>query len=85
MALDAADNGPAIFGAYLVAALRSLAPDLGDTAESLLQACQPLHAATASLINDLEWLDADVALVLDDYHLASLLVAWWWRDWPESA
>ncbi len=69
LALDAADNEPAIFGAYLVAALRSIAPDVGDTAESLLQASQPLHAATASLINDLEWLDIDVALVLDDYHL----------------
>lgn len=69
LALDAADNDPAIFGAYLVAALRSVAPDVGGAAESLLQASQPLHAVTGSLINDLEWLDADVALVLDDYHV----------------
>ena len=69
LALDPADNDPLIFGAYLIAALRSLAPDVGSEAESLLQASQPLHAVTGSLINDLEWLDADVALVLDDYHV----------------
>ncbi|MEO5901852.1 MAG: LuxR C-terminal-related transcriptional regulator [Ilumatobacteraceae bacterium] len=69
LALDAADNDPAIFGAYLVAALRSAAPDVGGAAESLLQAAQSLHTVTASVINDLEWLDAEVALVLDDYHV----------------
>ncbi|HRE00413.1 MAG TPA: hypothetical protein PLV68_03885 [Ilumatobacteraceae bacterium] len=69
LALDAADNEPAVFGAYVVAALRSAASDVGATAESLLHGSQPLQAVTASLINDLEWLDVDVALVLDDYHV----------------
>jgi LuxR family transcriptional regulator, maltose regulon positive regulatory protein len=68
LALDAGDNDSTVFGAYIVAALRSIAPQVGATAESLLQASQPLHVAAATLINDLELLDRDVALVLDDYH-----------------
>ena len=68
LALDEGDNDPAVFGAYLVAALRSIAPDVGATAAALLHASQPLHVVAATLINDLELLDIDVALVLDDYH-----------------
>jgi LuxR family transcriptional regulator, maltose regulon positive regulatory protein len=69
LALDADDNDPAVFGAYLLAALRSVAPHVGVIAESLLMASQPLHAAMAALVNDLEQLEDDVVLVLDDFHL----------------
>lgn len=69
LALDAGDNDPALFGSYVVAALQSVAPQVGVSALSLLRSSQPLRAATAALINDLEALSGDVVLVLDDYHV----------------
>jgi LuxR family maltose regulon positive regulatory protein len=69
VALDAGDNDPATFGTYFVAALQSLDPPVGHGAAATLDAGQTLQAVMATLINDLEALDHDVALVLDDYHL----------------
>ena len=69
LALDSGDNDPAVFGAYLVAALQSVAPQVGTTADALLRDAQSLQGAMAALINDLEALDTDVTLVLDDYHV----------------
>jgi LuxR family maltose regulon positive regulatory protein len=66
LALDGADNDPSLFGAYLVAALRSTTPPDGATAES---SSPSLRAVVATLINDLQARDGDVVLVLDDYHV----------------
>lgn len=66
LALDAGDNDPSVFGAYLVAALRSVAPTIGATP---LPSSQPLRAMTATLINELHAFNGDVVLVLDDYHV----------------
>lgn len=68
LALDAGDNDPSVFGSYLVAALQSLSPQVGQNV-SVLRSPQPLRAITATLINDLEALDDHVVLVLDDYHV----------------
>ena len=66
IALDAGDNDPAVFGAYLLAAIRSVAPQIGATS---LSSSQPLRTITAALTNDLHELGRDVVLVLDDYHV----------------
>jgi LuxR family maltose regulon positive regulatory protein len=69
LALDAGDNDPAVFGAYLIAALRLIAPAVSGSADALLQTPQPLTMTVTTLVNDLALLDRDVALVLDDYHV----------------
>ncbi|MGD9705322.1 MAG: LuxR C-terminal-related transcriptional regulator [Acidimicrobiia bacterium] len=66
--LDAGDNDPATFGSYVVAALQSLSPQVGENAAPLLRS-HGLQAAMATLINDLEGLDEHIVLVLDDYHV----------------
>lgn len=59
-----------LFWTYLIAALKTAAPDVGGGALSLLQTPQPpIEAVLATLLNDLIDLSDDVTLVLDDYHL----------------
>jgi LuxR family transcriptional regulator, maltose regulon positive regulatory protein len=70
LSLDSADNDPALFFTYLIAALQTVTPAVGATALSLLQSPQtPVEAALAALLNDLNGLPHDVVLVLDDYHV----------------
>ncbi|HEX2910899.1 MAG TPA: LuxR C-terminal-related transcriptional regulator [Chloroflexia bacterium] len=69
--LDENDNDPVRFWRYLITALRTLAPVLGEEALEALATPQtpPVEAVINSLINSvLEELDNDFALVLDDYH-----------------
>ena len=59
-----------MFWTYLVAALQTAAPGIGDDALSLLQSPQPpIEAVLATLLNDLDAVPNDVVLVLDDYHV----------------
>ncbi len=69
LSLDAADNDPALFWAYFVAALQSVHPEIGKPALSMLRSPQPPSVAwvLATLINELTEVLADFALVLDDY------------------
>jgi len=68
--IDVGDNDPAVFWAYVIAALESVEPGVGDTARSVLGSSPgSLEPALAALVNDLDALDDDVVLVLDDYHL----------------
>ncbi len=70
LALDQRDNDPALFWAYLVAALKTAAHGVGASALSLLQSPQPpIEAVLATLLNDLGAISNDVVLVLDDYHV----------------
>jgi LuxR family transcriptional regulator, maltose regulon positive regulatory protein len=70
LSLDQRDNDPGLFWRYLIAALRTAAPDVGAGACALLESAQsPLEAVLASLLNDLDSLENDVVLVLDDYHV----------------
>ena len=62
--LDAEDNDPARFVAYLVAGLQSLAAGLGRETLAALQT-HPLPP----LLNEVNALATEVLLVLDDYHL----------------
>jgi LuxR family maltose regulon positive regulatory protein len=70
LSLDERDNDPAVFWTYLVAALQTAAPGVGEGALSLLQSSQaPMDAVLATLLNDLSAVSDDVVLVLDDYHV----------------
>src|SRR3954451_22791470 len=72
LSLDARDNDPALFWSYLVAALQTVAPEVGVAALALLQSPQPAgEAVLATLVNDLAAVPGDVVLVLDDYHVIS--------------
>ena len=70
LSLDQRDNDPVLFCTYLVAALRSVEPAVGDDALSLLQSPQPaIEAVLGTVLNDLSVISNDVVVVLDDYHL----------------
>ena len=71
LSLDPGDNEPASFWTYLIAALQTVAPGVGASALSLLQAPQPppIETVLATLLNELGAVPNDVVLVLDDYHV----------------
>ncbi|HWI02064.1 MAG TPA: LuxR C-terminal-related transcriptional regulator [Propionibacteriaceae bacterium] len=70
LSLDRRDNDPALFWAYLVAAIKTAAPEVGAGALSLLETPQPpIEAVLASLLNDLQAVPNELVLVLDDYHV----------------
>ncbi|MBX0331178.1 LuxR C-terminal-related transcriptional regulator [Oscillochloris sp. ZM17-4] len=71
LALDAADNDPARFLAYLIAALQTVAPTLGSDVAALLQSSQPptIAALLPPLLNQIAALPQPAILVLDDCHV----------------
>src|SRR6266704_6396644 len=71
LSLDRADNDPASFWTYVIAALRTVAPGVGESALTLLQAPQPppIETVLTALLNDLGAITGDIVLVLDDYHV----------------
>jgi LuxR family transcriptional regulator, maltose regulon positive regulatory protein len=70
LSLDEADNDPTRFWACIIAALRTLWPELGAACEAVLaNAGAALEdVALPLLINDLSALPEPAVLVLDDYH-----------------
>jgi len=75
VSLDEGDNDLRRFLTYVVAALQTIDPDIGETTASLLNALQlpPLETLVAPLIHDLSTLPQPLMLVLDDYHIVSNL------------
>ncbi len=71
LSLDRADNDLASFWTYVIAALRTAAPGVGENALALLQVPgpQPIETVLATLLNDLSAIAGDIVLVLDDYHV----------------
>jgi ATP/maltotriose-dependent transcriptional regulator MalT len=71
VSLDRGDNDPASFWAYVIAALRTVASGVGESALALLDAPQPAPTETVltTLLNDLGAVDGEIVLVLDDYHV----------------
>ncbi len=71
LSLDAGDNDPATFWTYVVAALRTVVPGVGEDALGLLREPQPppVQLVLTTLLNDLGAADTEVVLVLDDYHV----------------
>ena len=73
ISLDERDNDPRRFWAYLIAALQTLDPALGTSAQLMLQSPQtpPIDSILESLINGINGMSGDFFLVLDDYHFIS--------------
>ena len=71
LSVDRSDNDPASFWAYVIAALRTVAPAIGADELELLASPQPppIHLVLTTLLNDLGTTGNDIVLVLDDYHL----------------
>ena len=70
LSLDEGDSDPSRFLAYLVAALRNVAPGVGETALAMLGSTRlpPVESALTPLLNELAAASTDFVLVLDDYH-----------------
>jgi LuxR family maltose regulon positive regulatory protein len=71
LSLDESDNDPARFLVYMIAALRTIEPNIGKGALSALQSPQPppAEAILTTLINEIAAIPDRIVLVLDDYHL----------------
>lgn len=70
LSLDPSDNDPLRFWSYLLAALRSVAPEVGATAASRLSMAgtDVVRDVLPHVVNDIVRLDSDIVVVLDDYH-----------------
>jgi LuxR family maltose regulon positive regulatory protein len=71
LSLDQADNDPVSFWTYVIAALRTAASGVGESALAYLQAPQPppIETVLTVLLNDLGAMAEEIVLVLDDYHV----------------
>lgn len=70
LSLDEGDNDPVRFLHYLVAALRTVAANIGEGVISMLRSPQlpPIESIVTALINDIAAVRIPFVLVLDDYH-----------------
>ncbi|MDQ3317343.1 MAG: AAA family ATPase, partial [Actinomycetota bacterium] len=71
LSLDEGDNDPTRFLAYLVAALQTVAADIGEGVLGALQSPQPppTESILTALLNEIATAPDDFVLVLDDYHV----------------
>jgi len=71
LSLDEYDNDPVRFITYLITALQTIVPDLGNAVLPLLSPPQkpPIETIFITLINQITETRSKIILVLDDYHL----------------
>jgi LuxR family transcriptional regulator, maltose regulon positive regulatory protein len=71
LSLDEADSDPGRFLTYLVAALQTVAPGVGNGILAVLGSPQPppLASTLTALLNELTSIQSELILVLDDYHV----------------
>src|SRR6266487_3415141 len=71
VSLDAGDDDPVRFWTYVIAALNTLHPGVGETPLALLYASSvpPIEDVLVSMLNALNQLSTETVLVLDDFHL----------------
>jgi LuxR family maltose regulon positive regulatory protein len=71
LSLDEGDNDPTRFLMYLVAAVRTIAPTIGEALLGVLQSPQPPPAESilTALLNEITTIADDFVLVIDDYHV----------------
>ena len=71
LSLDPSDSHGPSFWHYVIAALRTVEPDVGAGALSLLRQPQPppIELVLAPLVNELSGTSHQIVLVLDDYHV----------------
>ena len=71
LSLDEGDNDPARFLTYLVAALQTIAANIGEGVLAVLQSPQPpsTESILTALLNEITTIPDNFVLVLDDYHV----------------
>src|SRR5438874_11443878 len=71
LSLDKGESDPTLFLTYLVAALQTIAPTIGEGMLGVLQSPQPppTEAILTALLNEITTLPNNFVLVLDDYHV----------------
>ncbi len=73
LSLDTGDSNPTAFLTYFVAALRTIAPNIGEGVLDLLQSPSspqpPIESVLTTLFNEIAALPHNFLLVLDDYHV----------------
>jgi LuxR family maltose regulon positive regulatory protein len=71
LSLDEGDYDPSRFLAYLVAALQTIAANIGKGMLAILQSPQPppTEAILTALLNEITTIPDNFILVLDDYHI----------------
>ena len=69
--LEADDNDPARFWMYVIEALRSVVPGIGEASLAMLRApgVNLVEEGFPALINELSDVSEQFVLVLDDYHV----------------
>jgi LuxR family transcriptional regulator, maltose regulon positive regulatory protein len=71
LSLDERDSDPTRFLTYLIGALQTIMPKLGESALGVLQASQsqpPTESILTALLNEIATIPDPFLLVLDDYH-----------------
>ena len=71
LSLDEGDNDLTRFLTYLVAALQTIAPMIGEKVKGVFQSTQPLpfESVMTALLNDIIAIPGNFVLVMDDYHV----------------
>ena len=71
LSLDDGDNDPARFLTYLVAALQTVAGNVGEGVLGVLQSPQspPIDAILTDILNEITTIPDNFIFVLDDYHV----------------
>jgi LuxR family transcriptional regulator, maltose regulon positive regulatory protein len=71
LSLDKGDSDPTLFLTYLVAALQTIAPNIGEGVSGVLQSPQPPppESILTALLNEITTIQDQFVLVLDDYHV----------------
>ncbi|HEY6410396.1 MAG TPA: LuxR family transcriptional regulator, partial [Ktedonobacteraceae bacterium] len=71
LSLDKGESDPTLFLTYLVAALQTIAPTIGEGVLGVLQSPQPPPTASilTTLLNQITTISDQFILVLDDYHV----------------
>ena len=71
LSLDEGDNDPTRFLTYLVAALQTIATNIGEGVLGVLQSPQPpsTESILTALLNEITTISDNFILVLDDYHV----------------
>ncbi|MDQ3396771.1 MAG: LuxR family transcriptional regulator, partial [Deinococcota bacterium] len=71
LSLDEGDNDPTRFMTYLVAALQTVVPNIGQGILGVLQSPQPppIEAILIALLNEITTVPDSFVLVIDDYHV----------------
>jgi LuxR family maltose regulon positive regulatory protein len=71
LSLDEGDNDPTRFLAYLVAALQTIAANVGEGVLGVLQSPQPppTESILTALLNEITTIPDNFVLVLDDYYV----------------